>query len=461
MDVVISNGTIVTAADTFQADLAIRSGRIVLIGQDLVRQPDLIGQARIFDATGRFVLPGAIDAHVHLQLPVGQLVSADDCATGTRAAACGGVTTILDFATPRPGQTLPAAIRERQAQFDPMTWIDYGLHGVIQDTGPELADQMQQAVALGVASFKIYLVYAGLRVDDGGLAEALALARTSGALICVHAENADLITRRTARLLASGQRTAWHHYESRPEFVEAEAVMRVIHLAKAMDAPVYIVHLACAEGLAAVSQARAAGQPVYAETCPHYLHFTNAVYQRPDGQRFVCSPPMKGPASRQALWNGLARGDIVTVATDHCPFQAAEKDRGREDFPAIPNGCMGVETLYPYMLNAARQGLISINRAVDLCSTRVARLFGCAPQKGTLAVGSDADLVIYDPRGEWVVTPGAMHSAVDYTIWEGLRLAGRIESVFSRGRLVCHEGRLLGQPGQGQYVFCQASPPVQ
>lgn len=456
MDVVIKNGTIITAAETVRADLAIARGRVVQLGERL--DP---GQAVVIDAAGQFVLPGAIDAHVHFQLPVNGLVSADDCQSGTRAAACGGVTTVLDFATPEPGQTLADAIQARQAQFAPAACIDFGLHGVITDTGPDLAAQLNQALGQGVSSFKIYLVYAGLRVDDGGLADALAIARQAGALICVHAENADLIARRTHNLLAAGQRSAWHHYESRPEFVEAEAVQRVIQLARAMQAPVYIVHLACAEGLDAVTRARDEGQAVYAETCPHYLQFTNEVLRRADGQRFICSPPMKGQASQDALWAGLQRGDIATVATDHCPFQSFEKDRGAADFSQVPNGCMGVEMLYPYLLDAASRGRISFNRAVALASSNVARIFGCAPQKGTLAVGSDADIVIWDPRPESVVTQAGMHSLVDYTIWEGLPLRGRITAVLARGRLVCRDGQFLGIAGQGQYVRCrphQASP---
>lgn len=450
MDVVIRNGTIISASDTYSADLAIRDGKLIMIGQNLN-----IEAARVFDAAGRFVLPGAIDAHVHLQMPVGNLVSADDCESGTKAAACGGVTTILDFATPDPGQPLDRAITERIALFQPAAHIDYGLHAVIRDTGDNLADEMKKAMDLGVTSFKVYMVYSGLMVDDSGLARILALAREHGALTCVHAEDPALLESRTRELLAAGRTSPWHHYESRPELVEAEAVKRVIALAKAMQSSLYIVHLACREGLAAVAKARAEGYPVYAETCPQYLHFTHDAYKRSDGQRYVCSPAFKGQDSQDALWQGIARGEIDTVATDHCPFQSAEKDAGREDFTRIPNGCMGVETLYPFMLSAANCGRISYNKAVEVCSTNVARLFGCAPQKGTIAVGSDADLVIYDPRGESVVSRANMHSKVDYTIWEGLRFAGRLDQVFSRGRLVFSKGIFTGEPGGGRFVRCR------
>lgn len=450
MDVVIRNGTIISASDTYSADLAIRDGKLIMIGQNLN-----IEAARVFDATGRFVLPGAIDAHVHLQMPVGRLVSADDCESGTRAAACGGVTTILDFATPDPGQPLDSAITERIALFEPAAQIDFGLHAVIRDTGDGLAGHMKKSIGLGVTSFKVYMVYAGLMVDDSGLARILALARDLGALTCVHAEDPSLLESRTRALLAAGQTSPWHHYDSRPELVEAEAIRRIIGLAKATKSSLYIVHLACREGLAAVAEARAEGYPVYAETCPQYLHFTHEVYKHSDGQRYVCSPAFKGQDSQDALWQGIARGEIDTVATDHCPFQSAEKDIGRNDFTRIPNGCMGVETLYPFMLSAANQGRISYNKAVEVCSTNVARLFGCAPQKGTIAIGSDADLVIYDPRGESVVSRARMHSRVDYTIWEGMRLAGRLDQVFSRGRLVYSDGIFTGEPGWGRFVRCR------
>lgn len=450
MDAVIRNGTITTAYETTVADLGIQDGRVVCIGHDLDA-----GTATVFEADGKRVLPGAIDAHVHFHLPVGNLFSADDCASGTRAAACGGVTTVLDFATPDPGQPLGEAVRKRIAEFAASAHVDFGLHAVIRGTGPDLAVQMRQALDQGVSSFKAYLVYAGLMLDDGDLSDALAVARDTGALLSVHAENASLIDHRIRQLQASGLTTPWHHYESRPEFVEAEAVRRVLDLARAMDAPVYIVHLACEEGLEAVSRARSEGQPVYAETCPHYLHFTKEVYRRGDGHLYICSPAIKGAESREALWSGIRRGVIQVVATDHCPFQSNEKALGADDFTKIPNGCMGVETLYPFMLDAACRGMIPFSQAVAVCSANPARLFGCAPQKGTLAIGSDADLVIFDPNGSTLVTRAGMHSKVDYTIWEGIRLQGRIEQVFSRGRLVCHDGQALSEPGWGRYVPCQ------
>jgi dihydropyrimidinase len=450
LDLLIKNGRIVTANEIYPADLAVKDGQIVLIGKDI----DLDAAFRI-DAAGKMVLPGAIDAHVHLETPVGKFVSADSYASGTEAAACGGVTTVFDFAVQEKGMGLVEAAETRIQKCTPQACIDFAFHTAITDLTPGVLREFEESVAFGIPSFKLYMVYPGLMVDDGVMAAALERSNETGALVAVHAENPFLIDQRIARFKAEGKTSAWFHYESRPEFVEAEAVNRAIHWAKTFDAPLYIVHLACAAGVEAVTRARDEGYRIYAETCPHYLQFTNEVYQREDGRYFVCSPPMKGMASRDALWAGLRRGDIQTVATDHCPFQSYEKDAGKDDFTMIPNGCMGIENLYPYILSAAGKGRITYEQAVAVCSTNVARIFGCAPQKGTLTVGSNADIVIYDPDLKFTVTRDKMRSKVDYTIWEGLELQGYPVMTFSRGRLVYREGRFTGEPGWGRFVKCR------
>jgi dihydropyrimidinase len=450
MDLLIKNGTVITASDIYLADLAIRGGKIVMIGQGL----EFDGVETV-DALGKYVLPGAIDAHVHLQTPIGTAVSADSYESGTRAAACGGVTTVFDFAVQGKGRGLVEAVAERIAVFKPQACIDFAFHTALTDLTPAVLDEFGKSVEFGVSSFKLYMVYKDLMVDDGVLADALEKSKETGVLIAVHAENPALIERRTQRLLAEGKTTPWHHYESRPEFVEAEAVKRAIHLAKVFNAPLYIVHLACKEGLAEVTKARDEGYLIYAETCPQYLNFTNEVYHRRDGRNFVCSPPMKGQESQDALWEGIRRGDIMTVATDHCPFQSFEKDWGKDDFSKIPNGCMGIENLYPYMLSEANQGRISFNKAVEVCAANVAKIFGCAPEKGTIAVGSDADIVIYDPNRKLVVSKENMHSEVDYTIWEGVAMKGYPVMTFSRGKMVYREGQFIGTPGWGQFVKCR------
>jgi dihydropyrimidinase len=450
LDVVIKNGTIITAADTYKADLGIKDGKVVMIGQNL----EYTG-AQVIDATEKYVLPGAIDAHVHLQTSVGAFISADNYESGTRAAACGGVTTVFDFAVQRKGQGLIEAAEDCRKRFELQACIDFALHTAITDLNPAISDEFAKSVEYGVSSFKLYMVYKGLMVDDGVLAETLEKSKETGALIAVHAENPSLIEHRIEKLLAERKTSAWYHYESRPEFVETEAVKRAIHLAKAFNSSLYIVHLASKEGLDEVTKARDEGFEIFAETCPQYLNFTREVYQREDGRNFVCSPPIKGQESQDALWEGIKRGDILTVATDHCPFQSYEKDCGKDDFSKIPNGCMGIENLYPYMLSEANKGRITFNKAVEVCATNVAKIFGCAPEKGTITVGSDADIVIYDPKQRLIISKENMHSQVDYTIWEGVEINGYPLMTFSRGKLVYKKGQFVGESGWGKFVKCR------
>jgi len=448
MDLIIKNGTIVTDSTTFIADIAIKDGKIAAIGQDLKADG-----AETIDATGKMVLPGAIDAHTHLAMPFGGTISSDDYFAGTRAAACGGVTTVFDFVLQQKGEGLIAAVERRNAICEPDACVDYAFHTAITDLSEKTLEEMEGSVKYGVPSFKVFMVY-DFGVTDGVFYKVLEKSKDIGALIAVHAENKEIIASRIEQYLKEGNTSAWYHYMSRPEFVEAEADSRAIHWAKNLNAPLYIVHLANAEGVKAVTKARDEGYPIFAETCPQYLNFTSEVYKREDGRNFVCSPPIKGQESQDELWAAINRGDITTVATDHCPFQSYEKDWGKDDFTKIPNGCMGIENLYPYMLSEANKGRISFNKAVELCSSNVAKMFGCAPQKGTIAPGSDADIVIYDPSKNFVVSKDNMHSDVDHTIWEGAELKGYPVMTLSRGKLVYKDGEFLGERGYGNFVKC-------
>ncbi|MDR2132261.1 MAG: amidohydrolase family protein, partial [Clostridiales Family XIII bacterium] len=276
-----------------------------------------------------------------------------------------------------------------------------------------------------------------------------------GALIAVHAENNEMVNMFVKRFLAEGKTSAWHHYLSRPEFVEGEADERAIAWAKSLNAPLYIVHLANKQGMDAVTRARNEGYPIFAETCPQYLHFTNEVYKREDGRNWVCSPPIKGAESRDALWAGLLRGDISTVATDHCPFMQAEKDWGLDDFTKIPNGCAGIENMYPYILSEANKGRLSFNKAVEVCATNVAKIFGLSAQKGAIQVGLDADIVLYDPKKSFTIENKLMHGDNDHTVWEGVKLKGYPVATYSRGSLVYQDGKFLGKKGAGGFVKCK------
>lgn len=449
MDLLIKGGKIVTASGTYYGDIAVEGGIIKAIGKDLDVPAD-----KVVDASGKLVLPGAIDAHTHLAMPFGGTVSADSYLSGTRAAACGGVTTVFDYPVQRKGGTILGLVNSKKAICEEEACCDYAFHCCITDFNDgAILDEMELAVEEGITSFKCFLVYKkeGMMVDDGMLATLLLRAKELGAMVNVHAENPDLIDLRVAEYLKEGKTSAWYHYMSRPEFVEAEADKRVVHWATHLNAPVYLVHMADKEGLEACIKAKEEGFNVYVETCPQYLEFTNDVYKREDGRNFVCSPPMKGQESQEALWTALKAGFIDTVATDHCPFQSYEKDWGKDDFTKIPNGCAGVENLYPYMLAAANLGKISFEKAVEVCSTNPAKIFGCA-NKGAIEVGKDADIVIYDTEKDYTIHVDNMHSDYDHTIWEGKSLHGYPVQTYLRGQLVYDNGEFVGKPGMGKFV---------
>ena len=449
MELLIKGGTVVTATESFPADVAVDGGKIVAIGRDLA-----VNVEKVVDATGKLVLPGALDAHTHMAMPFGGTVSADSYLAGTRAAVCGGVTTIFDYPVQHKGETILGLIGSKKEVLEKEACCDYAFHCCITDlNGGEILDEMEQAVEEGITSFKCFLVYKkeGMMVDDGMLARLLLRAKELGAMINVHAENPDLIDLRTEQYLKEGKTSAWYHYMSRPEFVEAEADKRVVHWASHLDTPVYIVHMADKEGLEACIKAKSEGHDILVETCPQYREFTCDVYKREDGRNFVCSPPMKGQESQDALWTAIQSGMIDTVATDHCPFQSYEKDWGKDDFTKIPNGCAGVENLYPYMLDAANSGKITFERAVELCSTNVAKIFGC-DNKGAIAVGKDADIVIYDKDKDFTISVSNMHSDYDHTIWEGKKLHGYPVQTYLRGKLVYDNGDFVGTSGMGDYV---------
>lgn len=445
MDLIIKNGTIVSPTAAFKADVCVDNGKIVAITADAGADAD-----KVVDASGKMVLPGAIDAHTHLAMPFGGTISSDDYYAGTRAAACGGTTTVFDFILQDFGETMVDAIKRRDALCAPDAAVDYAFHVAVKDVSNGLIDTIEDAVNYGVSSFKVFMVY-DFGVTDGVFYKVLEKAKSCGAMISVHAENKQLIDVLTERYLSEGKTSAWYHYMSRPEFVEGEADIRAIQLAKSLDSKLYIVHLANKEGVQAVERARNEGYQIYAETCPQYLEFTSEVYKRADGRNFVCSPPMKGEESRLALWEAIKKGLITTIATDHCPFQSYEKDWGKDDFTKIPNGCAGIENMYPYMLSAANEGKITFNKAVELCSYNPAKIFGC-DAKGAIEVGKDADIVIYNPTKDFTITNDKMHSDCDHTIWEGIKVKGYPEATYSRGKLVFKDGEFLGERGWGKFI---------
>ena len=448
-DLIIRGGKVITAEQQFFADVAVKEGRIAAL-----LMPGWEAEAAsTVSAEGKYVLPGAIDLHTHLALPFGGTTTTDDYESGTRAALCGGTTMVFDYATPQNhDEPLADFIRKRREMADAQVCSDYAFHLVLSNPDQSTLDQLPAIVEDGISSFKVYTVYDGLMVDDGFFYRLLCTCRDIGGLVCVHAENRDMIDTFISEYRSAGKLSPWWHYMSRREFVEAEADIRCIHWAEAAQAPLYIVHLANRQGVEALRAARTRGSDILAETNALYLRYNCDVYKRDDARIFVCSPPIKGEESRLALWDALRDGTLDTVATDHCPFTQEEKDWGIDDFTKIPNGCDGVETRYPYLLSEANRGNISFEKVVETCCTNPARIFGCAPQKGTIAPGSDADLVIYDPAKQVTVTNSLLHGKGDHTVWEGTELSGYPVQTFVRGTCVYDNGTFLGKAGFGNYI---------
>jgi dihydropyrimidinase len=450
-------GTLVTAESLCKADLLVEDEKIAAIGRDLPAEG-----AQVIDISGKLLLPGAIDAHTHLECVCSGIDTSDDYFTGTRAAACGGVTTVIDYLLQEKGELLQDTLAKRVPMAARKAAVDFAFHVGVSDLGTDaLLASLKDAVTAGVSSFKAYMVY-DFGLTDEELYRLLQKTAEAGALVTVHAENRGMLAAKVKALLAEGKSEPWWHYVSRSEEVAAEATARAIALAKAANAPLYVVHLTDAESVAAVTRARDEGQPVFGETCPQYLNFTNDVYLGPRAQDYVCSPAIKGRASQEALWAGLLRGDVSTVATDHCPFTAAQKDYGLRlpdgragDFTTIPNGCDGVETLYPYMLTQANLGRIPFTRVAAVCAANPARLFGLSDRKGALRPGLDADLAVFDPKPSGVVRVKDLHGNLDHTIWENTALSGRITATYLRGEPVWENGRFAGRQGAGRFQPCR------
>jgi dihydropyrimidinase len=448
----ITNGTIVTAVDQYTGDVLVEDERIAVIGTAL----DLHADKNI-DATGKYVLPGGVDVHTHLDMPFGGTTSADDFESGTIAAAFGGTTSLVDFAIQYKGQTLHHAWETWMRKAESKAVIDYGFHMIMTDLNDQTEQEMDALVCQGVTSFKLFMAYRGVfMLDDGSIFKALLRTGKNGGMICMHAENGDVIDVLVQRALRAGQTAPKYHALTRPARAEAEATHRAIALAEIADVPVYIVHLSAAEALEMVAEARDRGLPAYAETCPQYLFLSYDNYEEPDfgGAKYVMSPPLREKAKQAQLWRGLAFNDLQCISTDHCPFCMKEqKELGRSDFSKIPNGAPGIETRMSLVYDGGvREGRISLNRFVELTSTSPAKIFGLFPRKGTIAPGSDADIVIFDPNRTVALAAKTLHMKVDYNPYEGRRVTGAADTVLSRGRVVIENGQFAGRAGRGSFL---------
>jgi dihydropyrimidinase len=452
-DTVIRKGTIVTATDTYLADIGILNGRIVAIGQDL----PIENAGSVIDATGRYVMPGGIDVHTHLDMPFGGTTSADDFETGTIAAAFGGTTTLIDFAIQYKGQTLHQAFDTWMKKASGKAVTDYSFHCIITELADAQLQEMKTLVREGVPTFKLFMAYPGVfMLDDASIFRAMNAAANSGGMICMHAENGGAIDVLVQRALAEGKRAPKYHALTRPTTAEAEATSRSIALAEMAGAPVYIVHLSCNEALEKVREARDRGLPTYAETCPQYLYLSLENMDAPgfEGAKYVFTPPLREKWHQEKLWQGLAKDDLQVVSTDHCPFCYKEqKELGKDDFTKIPNGGPGIEHRLSLVYSGGVHGKrFSPNRFVQLVSTAPAKLFGLYPRKGTVAIGSDADLVVFDPNEEQTISAKTHHMRVDYSMFEGIRVKGVPKIVLSRGRTIIENGKFVGKPGAGEFL---------
>jgi dihydropyrimidinase len=458
MKILISGGTVVNASGPFAADVLVEGESIAaLVAPGSSASASWRESAdRVIDARGQFVIPGAIDGHTHMEMPFGGTQSADTFETGTRAAAFGGTTTIIDFAIQSKGKSLREGLDAWHAKAEGNCAIDYGFHMIVSDVNESSLKEMDLVVDEGVTSFKLFMAYPGVFYStDGEILQAMQQASSNGSTIMMHAENGIAIDVLVAQALARGESDPRFHGSTRPAFLEGEATHRAIQLARVAGAPLYVVHLSAAQALDEVVKARDRGQSVFAETCPQYLFLSDADLAREgfEGAKYVCSPPLRPESNHADLWRGLRTDDLSIVSTDHCPFCFKEqKELGRGDFSKIPNGIPGVEHRLDLIFQGVERGEISLARWVEVTATTPARMFGLFPKKGMLAPGSDADIVLYDPDATHTFSAATHHMNVDYSAYEGVEVRGQVKTVLSRGVVVIESDQYVGRPGSGQFL---------
>jgi dihydropyrimidinase len=449
---IIKNGTVVTPADTYKADVGVLDGKINAVAESLTPGQDTV----VVDAKRMYVFPGGIDVHVHLQLPFSGTISADDFENGTKAAACGGVTTVLDFAIQTKGSSIMKAIEARRAEADSKVCIDYGLHAAITDWNPQTQAEIKQVIDYGIPTFKMFMIYKneGWMADDGMLFSALEETAKYGGQIGVHAESVFVLDMLIERYAKEKEKWgAYGHTLSRPCYTEEEAIIRAIKWAEVTGGRLYIVHMSTGEGTEAVHAAKERGVNVYAETCPQYLLLNDDVFKGKNGHLYATCPQVKKSHDNERLWRGLMNNDIQIIATDTCTFDTKQKAAWNGDFRKIPFGMPGVETMIPLMYTegVGKRGL-TVNQLVALTSTNPAKLFGMYPQKGTIAVGSDADLVVFNPKKKIILKAADLQTNCDWSPYEDWKLVGYPSVIISRGSIVAQDGKFVGEVGHGRFV---------
>ncbi|MEU9763432.1 dihydropyrimidinase [Streptomyces sp. NPDC047985] len=449
----ITGGLVITAADEIHADVLIEHGRVVALAAPGSQQWTA---DRVIDASQKYVIPGGVDAHTHMEMPFGGTFASDTFETGTRAAAWGGTTTIVDFAVQSKGEGLRAGLDAWHEKADGNCAIDYAFHMIMSDVNESTLREMPRLVEHGVTSFKLFMAYPGVFYsDDGQILRAMQKAGDTGGLIMMHAENGIAIDVLVEQALARGETDPRYHGEVRKALLEAEATHRAIQLARVAGAPLYVVHVSAEEAVAELAMARDKGLPVFGETCPQYLFLSTDNLAEPDfeGAKYVCSTPLRPKEHQAALWRGLRTNDLQVVSTDHCPFcLVGQKELGRGDFSKIPNGLPGVENRMDLLHQAVADGHISRRRWIEIACATPARMFGLYPQKGTIAPGSDADVVIYDPQAAQTLSASTHHMNVDYSAYEGKTVTGQVETVLSRGKPVIDQRTYVGHAGHGTFV---------
>ncbi|GAA4763071.1 MULTISPECIES: dihydropyrimidinase [Streptomyces] len=452
----IRGGLVVTAADEIHADVLVEDGRVAALAAHGTPAAESWTADRVIDATGRYVIPGGVDAHTHMELPFGGTFASDTFETGTRAAAWGGTTTIVDFAVQTVGRPLREGLDAWYAKADGNCAVDYAFHMILSDVDASSLKEMDHLVEEGVTSFKLFMAYPGVFYsDDGQILRAMQRSSANGGLIMMHAENGIAIDVLVEQALARGETDPRHHGEVRKVLLEAEATHRAIQLARVAGAPLYVVHVSAEEAVAELAAARDKGLPVFGETCPQYLFLSTDNLAEPDfeGAKYVCSTPLRPREHQAALWRGLRTNDLQVVSTDHCPFCfTGQKDLGRGDFSKIPNGLPGVENRMDLLHQAVVDGHISRRRWIEIACATPARMFGLYPKKGTIAPGSDADIVVYDPHATQTLSAATHHMNVDYSAYEGRTVTGRVETVLSRGETVIENRTYTGRAGHGVYT---------